>query len=435
MPWAIRMRRFLRQPADADARDDRHNFAAFLSDMFSYFSASALLSPVTILPLFALKLTDSKLIIALIPTLFSFGMVLPQALGARLVHGLTRYRPFVIKFVIVERVAVVLAAVSFVVFAQSPKWLLLSMPLLFLSIWYFTMGINGPAYSAMLTNAVAPQRRGRLHGIGAAVGAALGLASTAWALHMLKTMRFPYGFAALTFLGAVILIIGVIPLGFVREKPHVPVEEHPTERGDGIFAIWKRDRQYRLYLVFQIVFALTGAQTAIWTGYAVSSLRAGDADVVRLQMIITLAGGISYLASGWLADHLGNRIVILTSIILTAVAALWAGLAPTLHWYMLSFIPSAMAVSAYGLASFNILMEMAPPGKVPAYTAAGALISGPWRVMSPMLGGFIALRVGYGAVFITVVTAALMAACLFFFVREPRRRIGVERVHASPAHE
>lgn len=425
MPWANRMRRFLRQPADDAARDDRHNFAAFLSDLLSYFSAAALLSPVTILPLFALKLTDNKMIIALIPTLASFGMILPQAWGAKLVRGRTRYRPFVIKVIVIERLSVVLAGVSFLAFAHAPGWLLLAAPLLFLNLWYFAMGVNGPAYAAMLTNAVAPHRRGRLHGIGAAGGALLGLACTAWALRMLDTMKFPSGFAAVTFLAAVILIIGVTPLAFVREKPHVSEDAPLVDRDNGILAVWKRDSQYRLYLVFQIVFALTGAQTAIWTGYAVSSLHAGDADVVRLQMIITLAGGIAYLASGWLADRLGNRIVILTSVIVTAIAALWAVLAPTLHWYMVSFIPSAMAISAFGLASFNILMELAPPGRVPAYTAAGALISGPWRVGAPLLGGFIALRVGYGTVFYTVVASALMAACLFFFVREPRRRNGV----------
>ncbi len=402
----------------------RFNFLAFFCDMVSYFGAVALLSPYTILPLYASHLTPDPRIVALIPTLNTLGLSLPQILGARLVARRTRYRPFVIGWAVVERLLVLLSVISMTLLSGSPRMLLLWAPMGFMFLWWFSMGINGPAYSAMLGHAIPAEWRGRLYGLGAAVGGGVGFVFAWIAGYLLEALAFPYGFAACAGMAFVLLVAGVSPLAFVRE----PAEPSPERReaatvrfGD----ILRRDAPFRVYLVSQAIYGFQAMPTAIWTSYALRKFRATDADIALITAVLAIAGGVAVLVVGWLADLHGNRAVMLGSTLLAALSALAAWSAPSLPVYIATFVPAAAALVGWQLTNYNILMEFAPPGRVPAYSAVNAMVTGPFKIVAPYLGGVMVAHLGrHGPVFLVSAAAAVAASILLVFVPDPRWKGG-----------
>lgn len=398
----------------------RFNFYAFLSDMVSYFGAVSLLSPVTILPLYASRLTDDPTVIALIPMLNSLGVTLPQILGARWVARRTRYRPFVVGWAAFERICVLLAVISISALAGSSATLRLWVPIGFLFLWWGAMGINSPAYTAMLGHAIPPERRGILFGIGAAVGGGAGFLFAGLAGYLLTALPFPHGFAACGAIAFVLLVAGFSPLAFVRETPGPPPEtlDARTERPMGIL---RADAPFRIYLLSQVLYGFQAMPTAVWTSYALKRFHAADADIVTITAVLAISGGVAVLIAGWLADRYGNRAVLLGSTLLGAVAAVAGWGAPTLPLYIATFVPTAAALAGWQLTSFNILMEFAPYGRVPAYSAVSAIVVGPFRVAAPLAGGLMAAALGQsGPVFLASAVASLAAAIVLLYVPEPR---------------
>lgn len=407
--------------AEKRARDERFNFVAFLIDSVNYFAVTALLSPFTILPLFASRLTSSTVVVSLIPMLNSLAITLPQIWGARLVAHRVRYRPFLVRWVFVERFGVLLALVLMMVFAHGNRWLLLAGPLLGLTIWWGAMGVNAPAYNGMLDAAIEPERRGRLVGLGQAIGGFVGVAFAGLAMRMLNVMPFPNGFIALTGIAFVTLVLFVIPLCLVRETPR-PRPERPAHHEASPLSVLRRDRQYRAFLLSQWAFAAQALPTGIYTTHVISRFNASAADIAFLGGVMAGCGAAASLAGGWVADRRGNRVVIYVATGLCALGALAMYLAPNWPLYVLAFVPASFGASAWGLANFNITIEYGPPGDVPAYTAAMALFVGPWRIAAPLAGGFVSSRSGGGPVFLTACAGCLAALLLVSRLSDPRGR-------------
>ncbi|HEY3411846.1 MAG TPA: MFS transporter [Armatimonadota bacterium] len=421
----------------------RFNIFAFLWDIITYYAGSTLLSTVTILPLFASELAPAlthatgagpwaafrnhlinrDVIVALIPAMAMFGLLLPQVIGARLVSGRDRYRPMVVRLGLIERTFLLSIVVSMYLLAHASPALLLSVPLGFVFAWFFVMGLNHPGYTAMLEHTIPVELRGRLFGGGAALGGVVGFAVAMLAKWFLQRLEFPYGFVACAGVAWIILASGLIPLAFVRETPWPqPKEEEGTIHGR-ILSVLRTDRPFYLFVGSQILFAFQMMVSAVYTTYALKRFQASPGDIAVLAAVMAIAGGVGYIVLGPLADRHGNRAVLFWSTLLTGVCTLAAWLAPTLGWYTAAFVPISLANSGWQLTGFNIVMEFAPRGRVHIYTAAAAAVPGPFRVMAPLLGGILVAQLGrHGPVFAAAAIAALASAAMLAFVREPREK-------------
>lgn len=419
----------------------RFNVFAFLWDIITYYAGSTLLSTVTILPLFASELApkltrtlgsgswaafmnhliNPAVIVALIPTLASFGILVPQVIGARLVTGREVYRPMVVRLGIIERTFLFGIVVSMYLLRDSAPALLLSVPLGFLFAWFFTMGLNHPGYAAMLEHTIPVELRGRLFGGGAALGGAVGFAVAMLAKWFLQHLAFPYGFVACAGVAWLILTSGLIPLSFVRETPWPqPKDDEGTIHGR-ILSILRRDRPFYLYMGSQILFAFQMMPSAVYTTYALKRFHAGSGDIAILTAVMAIAGGVGYVIVGPLADRHGNKAVLLWATVFTGLCTMAAWLAPSLAWYIAVFVPISIANSGWQLTAFNIVMEFAPRGRVHIYTATNAAVPGPFRVIAPLLGGILVAQLGrHGPVFAAAAVAALASAAMLVFVQEPR---------------
>lgn len=419
----------------------RFNLFAFVSDFVSYYAAATLLSAVTILPLYTSRLagklpqasghggwsslinhiSNPAILVALIPALGSLGILLPQLAGARLVTGRQTYRPMVIRLGICERTLILCSVLSMVIFAHSSPSVLLFTPMGFIFAWWCCMGLNHPGYTAMLEHTMPVEMRGRLFGVGAALGGAVGFLVALLAKWFLDHLPFPYGFAACAAVAWVIITVGFVPLAFVRETPWPQPEEEDGSVHRRIVGILRGDRSFWLFLVSQILFAFQMMPTAVYATYALKRFSAHDGNIAVLTAVMAIAGGVGFVLIGPLADRYGNRAVLLWSTVFTGFATIGAWLAPSLTWYIAAFIPISIANSGWQLTAFNIVMEFSPRGRVHTYTAANAAVAGPFRVIAPILGGVLVAQMGrHGPVFVAAGIAALASAAILLYVVEPR---------------
>jgi ribose/xylose/arabinose/galactoside ABC-type transport system permease subunit len=98
----------------------RHNLVVNVLDAGLFGFGLGFASFVTILPLFVSTLTDSAILIGLVPAIHQVGWQLPQLFIARRVARLTRYKPMVIRMTLHERLPFLgLAAVAWFLRTRS----------------------------------------------------------------------------------------------------------------------------------------------------------------------------------------------------------------------------------------------------------------------------------------------------------------------------
>jgi len=89
------------------AKHFKHNVFVNTMDLSFFTFADSFVSIVTIIPVFASTLTDSPLIIGLIPAIVNFGWFMPQMFLAGYVSSLKQKLPFTIRMAINERLVYV----------------------------------------------------------------------------------------------------------------------------------------------------------------------------------------------------------------------------------------------------------------------------------------------------------------------------------------
>jgi len=411
----------------------RFNFAAALVDAVGWPLGMSVISSATILPLFVSKLGASNLQVGLIPALFSLGFLLPQLLVAHWVERMGAHRRYVLSIAMVERAFIAaMIPLTLLWYEAHPDWLLWAFFACF-AAHSLSMGCNNPAYTALISKLIPAERRGRLYGIGGAVGGVLGLGGALLARHFLRAFGLRMGFALCFTLATAILIVSVIPLGFMREyrlRQDSRIDSWLRYAGRAL-SVLRSDRQFARFLLSQVIQSFSGMAGAFYTVYAIHRFNAGAAEVgtytAALQATAIAAGPLC----GFAGDHLGNKWLLVMGSILTVAAPLAAIAMPNSSLYILVFVLSAVAGNAYELGVFNIVMEFCPPQQVPTYAALRATAVAPFRTLAPIAGGLLADATGYSTVFIASAAAALAGLPLLLSLREPRFERDILRLGGS----
>ena len=310
----------------------------------------------------------------------------------------------------------------------SEPW---ALPSVMLGLLFFGLfgGMQGVIFNFLMSKVIPVSKRGRLTGlrnflagISAALVAYLG---GGWLLGESPTAA-GYGY---TFLVAFILTsIGLASLLLMNEPEPPTVRARQSLRAslaelpkllsdDPAFSRYVQARALatlgRMSLPFYIVFAST--QMAI-TGQSLGLLTIG----------FTLAGTISNLLWGSLADRFGFRLVFLLSIGLwlmsTGLLVLASGLALTL----LVFIGVGAATQGFQHSAMNLTLEFGRREDLPQRIAIANSTSEIAGAIAPLAGGLLASAFGYGTMFSVAMGLLLSGGLLVvLYVPEPR--------HTSPS--
>jgi MFS family permease len=379
----------------------------------------------TILPLFVSRMTNSALLIGLIPAIHGVAWQLPQLFLANRLARLRHYRPLVMLLTLHERLPYLgLALVAFFLFALGPVPALILTFLLLL--WQgIGSGLTANPWQSMVAKIIPSDWRGTFFGAQAALAnVAISLTSVA-AGFILDRMSDRVDFALCFVLAALGMGVSMLFLGLTREP--VDNEKSIPERLPLPWRDWldilRRDRNFSAFLAVRF---LSSFATMGFAFYIVYGLRRFDMDEVTagfLTAALTVTQTIGNAVMGWLGDRFGHRAMLIAGSFAVTVSSLLAWAAQSITWLYPVFVLAGLANVAYWTIGMAITAEFGTEETRPTYIGLSNTLVAPATIVAPLIGGWVADAVGFETTFmISAVGGLVIVALLFWLVRDPRPR-------------
>jgi MFS family permease len=405
-------------------RNFRWNFAVNLADGALFWLGLSFAAPSTIMPLYVSHLTDSRLLIGLVSAITGAGWYLPQLLMANYVERMPVKKKLVIGFgLFSERLPFfVMAASAFLFATRQPN---LALGLFFLTLTWHTVGAGVVAISwqDMLAKVIPVNYRGRLLGWANALGAAAGIAGAATAAAILARYPFPANFGLCMSLLAIFVLGSWFAVSLTREpplqsnKPAISLREYFLR----LPAVLRSDRNFAAYLLSRVAAVFGRMALGFVTVYAVQRWHLSDSQAGFYTTLLLVGEAVAYIGVGAVADRRGHKLVQEASLVLCALSMAIAVLAPSPIWMYAVFAAIGALTAAEVVSSIGIAMEFGTPEERPTYLGLANTIPGLFSAVAPLLGGWIASRATYAALFVTALLFSAVAwATLRWLVQEPR---------------
>lgn len=405
----------------------RFNFIVNVLDGGFYGLGLGLASYVTVIPLFIASLTDSTILIGLIATLHSVGWQLPQVFTSGMVSRRTVYRPLVLFMTIQERwpfFGLGLLAVAATSFDRNVVLLLAFV----LICWQaFGGGLTATAWQTMIGKLIPPYRRGVFYGMQSMAANLLASIGSVIAGFLLVVLPYPVNFAAVFLLASLAMVISFTFLLSTREFPHT-VDEKATvkRRGDNrrIFnRILRADANFRWFLIVRVVSQFAAMVIAFYTIYAVRQFGIDNQVAGVLTGILLLGQTITSPIVGWAGDRWGHRDVFAFGNLLIALSAVIALTAPTVDWLYVVFFLVGAYNNTQWTSILALTVQFGSEIDRPYYIGISNTLTGPATLIAPIIGGFLADAVGFGATFgLAIVAAGVCLILTLFFMQDPLKQ-------------
>lgn len=135
-----------------------------------------------------------------------------------------------------------------------------------------------------------------------------------------------------------------------------------------------------------------------------------------------IANGATFLSTvlgqrpwGRMCDRAGQRPVLVGAGLWAALLPLWWALVPGPEWVVLINLVGGYVWAGYNLAAFNLVLEVTPERLRPSYVGLFNTGVGVAAALGPLLGGWLAQRLGIPAVL--VLSTVLRLGALWLFAR------------------
>ena len=154
--------------------------------------------------------------------------------------------------------------------------------------------------------------------------------------------------------------------------------------------------------------------------YMVENLNASATMVGIASITTTVSSLLVQRRLGKLADRWGaHRLQLISGLLIPVLPFAWVF--TRVPWHVIPInIVSGVLWGAYGLASFNLLLELTPQEERARYSAVYQSFVTLALAAGAVVGGFMVTQWGYTAIFVTSAIGRLLAALLFArFVRWP----------------
>jgi len=401
----------------------RYNFTVSVMDGAFFGLALGFASFVTILPLFVSTMTDSAILIGLIPAIHSVGWQLPQLFTARQVTRLSRYKPTVILMTIHERLPFLgLAAVAwFLPTLGREMALLLTFGLL---TWQgLGGGFTATAWQSMIGKIIPAERRGIFFGTQAAAANLFASGGAVLAGILLEWLDSPLDWTICFSLASVSMAVSWVFLAKTREpdRPPAGANENRSDFWSSVGAILQRDVNFRWFLIARLLSQMAMAAFAFYTIYAVRhhGMSEGTAGLMTGVLLATQVAANPIM--GWIGDRWSHRAVMEVGALAAAASASLAWLAPDMIWFYLVFTLAGVAIVAFWTIVITLTLEFGTEAERPAYIGLANTLVAPGTILAPLVGGWLAESAGYPATFLaSAVSGLLTALVLHVIVQDPR---------------
>ncbi len=378
----------------------------------------------TIIPLFVSQMTDSAILIGLIPAIHAVGWQLPQLFTANHVARLRRYKPMVMLMTIHERLPFMgLALAAWLLPAWGANIIL---PLTFLLlIWQgLGSGFTANPWQSMIAKIIPAEARGSFFGAQAAVANIVISGAAVLAGYLLDLFDSPLDYALCFLIASLGYWASMAVLALTRELSDYNKDISTDEVSvfQGIGGILRRDRNFAAFMLVRVLYQFA---TMGFAFYIVYGLRRFDMDTVTagyLTATLTIAQTIANAGMGWLGDRIGHRAMLIVGMASVAMSSLLAWASPSLNWFYLVFIFTALANVAYWTIGMAMTVEFGTEAERPVYIGMSNTLVAPFTILAPILGGWIADSFGYQTTFmISALGGVVITLMMIFLVKNPRQ--------------
>jgi MFS family permease len=419
----------------------RRNWFAFLGDYLGFGIGIIFASTTTTLPAFADVLTDNKVLIGAVSSVWAGGWLLPQIFAAHYLSNKPRKYPILMKWQLIGRPAFPLFVVWLLLGGARFPELTVFLFLLALTVFMSTDALVALSFLDIFGKSISPQRRGRLIGVGQVLTGVAALGAGAVIQRVLGPAGpgFPMNYAIIFGLASLAFAVSTLACSLIVEAPEAVAEKRPRlqEFIPELGRLWRTDRRFNRITLVRLLGGLGSLATSFYVVYATDWLRLPPAAVGLFAGATTVGTALAGLLLGVLADRQGSQRVVQ---VVTWLQCLVPVLALLAHFgvfgesvglvYPLLYVLLGIFEGSIMLGFMNFILEIAPPGQRPTYMGLTNTFAGLLIIM-PMVGGFILQRTSYPVLFAVTAVGTLAAALLALGLPNPRHTAPME----APAGE
>lgn len=420
---------------DIAIRHLRRNFILGVLNGALFHFSNALISPSLVLPLFVRYLTDSHLLVGLIPSIQEAGWFLPQLVASRYVQHRPRKKVYYSATAIVRAGSWGLLTIALFTLGGS-RLLLLAIFFSLLVVFSFSGGVAGISFMDIVGKAIPVTRRGAFFGSRNFFGGILAFMGGFIVKYALDQSGYPFpaNFGLLFTLSFLALSVALFFFTQVVE-PVEPVHEGEVallRQFRRALEIVENDARYRRFLSLRLCLMATQMATPFYILYARDRLGIPEGMVGLYLSAMTVVSVGSNLVWSRISDRRGNKLLIQIASIVGLSIPLSALFIPHLSGpfspqslgYLFGVVFALLGSYTAGarIGNINFLLEISPAAERPIYLGFTNTLLG-MTLLASTVGGVIVEVAGFGILFSFTLAFYALAIGLSLTLREPREKI------------
>lgn len=404
----------------------RFNFVVNVLDGGFFGAALGFASFITVIPLFVSRLTDSAVLIGLIPAIHAVGWQLPQLFTAQRVSKLSSYKRMALLMSLNERIPFL--GLAIVAWFSPQLGVQLSLVLVFvLLIWQgFGGGFTATAWQSLIAKIMPAQLYGRFFGIQTSAVTFLMAVGSILAGLLLAAYYYPLDFTVCFLLATAMMFVSLFFLALTKEESVTPVSNPADDEipfREKLRSILRADKDFRWYLLARMLTQFATMGFAFYTIYAVKEFGVDERLIGFLTGLLLFTEVAVNPIMGWLGDRRGHLLTLQIGIAATIASVLLAMGAQSVTWFFPIFILAGIANVAAWTVPISMTLEFSPESQRPAYIGLSNTLIAPSTFIAPIIAGLLIDNVNYQAAFLASGIAGIITLLVLVMgVRDPRKR-------------
>lgn len=415
--------------AESGLADHRRSYRLGIANGILFSLGLAFVDPVTVLPTFVSRLTDSELAIGLISVIGSSGWFLPQIFAASYLQAQPYNRPLYVFSAIVRGTGWLLAVPSLLLLAPGHPAAALGAFFVCYSLYAFAGGLSGVAFLNIVAKTVPANRLGAFFGNRQFWGSlgAIGCGALVRVVLGERGIAFPLNYSILFALALAAFAPGWAAFAAINEPPGRVEQSQPfVAFVRGAPSVLNEHREYRLLVVSRML--LGGASVALpfYIIYCRRVLGVPEG-AVGTYLSIQMAGSLAAVPLwAYLNDRQSPRALLRATALLgfaiPAIAVAAALLPSAAYFGRVAFGIIFFAMAAAGAGSFmgytNYLLAIAPEERRSLYIGAMNTLFAVTNFL-PLVGGAVVRYASFQVLFGLAAAFALSGALVVLRLPEP----------------
>ena len=392
----------------------RFNAAVNVLDGAFFGAALGFASFITVIPLFVSQLTESAILIGLIPAIHAVGWQLPQIFTANRVGRLRRYKPMLLAMTVHERLPFFgLALVAwFLPALERGTALILIFTLL---IWQgLGGGYTATVWQSMIRKIIPAAWRGGFLGGQSSAANLLASGAAVAAGQILDRLDSPIDFTLCFLVAGVSLLFSFGFLASTREPEHapaIPTGGQPRIRQE-MRRILSTDLRFRRFLGVRLIYQFGLVAVSYYAVYMVGELGASPGLVGWLTGVLIFSEVIANPLLGLLGDRKSHQLVLLLGTLAALSSSLLAGWLTSISLWFVIFALAGIAFVGGWVTTMVISLEFGTAADQATYLGMSNTLIAPATLAAPFLAGWCITEFGYQTMFRAAAVVFLAAALL-----------------------